>query len=103
VSTGEVPDPGPSDGATTEGSSEGDDHNGEESDEEGKVHSHSPDGEIVTPGNFDSHMAAATTHSNIPVQRLVQSVKQVGNCTSNVYTVSSMYTARYSAHRAHRA
>jgi len=74
--TGEVPDPGPPDGATPEGSSEGDEHNGEESDEEGKIQSHSPDGEIVTPGNFDKHMEAQPTHSNIPVQRLVQSVKQ---------------------------
>ena len=38
--TGEVPDPGPPDGATPEGSSEGDEHNGEESDEEGKVPDH---------------------------------------------------------------
>ena len=37
VNAGEVPDPGPPDGATPEGSSEGDEHNGEESDEEGKV------------------------------------------------------------------
>ena len=34
---GEAPDLGPPDGATPEGSSEGDEHNGEESDEEGKV------------------------------------------------------------------
>jgi len=74
--TGEAPDLGPPDGATPEGSSEGDEHNGEESDEEGKVQSHSPDGDIVTPGNFDKHMEAQPTHSNIPVQRLVQSVKQ---------------------------
>lgn len=74
--TGEVPCGG--DGALSEGSSEVDDHNGEDSDEEdGKVHRHSPDGgDIVTPSNFDSHMAAQVTHSNIPVQRLVQSVKQ---------------------------
>ena len=37
INAGEVPDPGPPDGATPEGSSEGDEHNGEESDEEGKV------------------------------------------------------------------
>ena len=56
--TGEVPCGG--DGTLSEGSSEVDDHNGEDSDEEdGKVHRHSPDGgDIVTPSNFDSHMAA---------------------------------------------
>ena len=45
INAGEVPDPGPPDGATPEGSSEGDDHNGEESDEEGKVldHAYAPD------------------------------------------------------------
>jgi len=73
--TGEVPC-GSTDGVASEGSSEVDDHNGEESDEEGKAQSHSPEGEVVTPGNFDSHMAAQSSHSNIPVQRLVQSVKQ---------------------------
>ena len=73
---GEVPDPGPPDSATPDGSSEGDEHGGEESDEEGKIHNHSLDGDIVTPGNFDKHMEAQPTHSNIPVQRLVQSVKQ---------------------------
>ena len=55
-----------------------DERNGDESDEEGR-NSHSPDADdatVVTPGNFDSHLAAQTTHSNIPVQRLVQSVKQ---------------------------
>merc|ERR1719342_861047 len=74
--TGEAPDLGPPDGATMSPSGEWDEHNGEESDEEGKVQSHSPDGDIVTPGNFDKHMEAQPTHSNIPVQRLVQSVKQ---------------------------
>jgi len=73
--TGEVPC-GSTDGIVSEGSSEVDDHNGEDSDDEGKVQSNSPEGEIVTPGNFDLHMAAQTSHSNIPVQRLVQSVKQ---------------------------
>ena len=91
INAGEVPDPGPPDGATPEGSSEGDEHNGEESDEEGKVphrvhhdafareqkltilklpmlmllvqiQSQSPDGDIVTPGNFDKHMEAQPTH-----------------------------------------
>ena len=40
----------------------------------------SPDTNIVTPDNFDTHMTAHTTHSNIPVQRLVQSIRQVGLC-----------------------
>jgi len=75
--TGEVPC-GSTDGVVSEGSSEVDDHIGEDSDEEGnKANANSIDSrDIVTPGNFDSHMAAQTTHSNIPVQRLVQSVKQ---------------------------
>merc|ERR1719167_759365 len=75
--TGEVPSGG-GDGTTSEGSMDYDERNGEESDEEGR-NSHSPDADdntVVTPGNFDSHLAAQTTHSNIPVQRLVQIVKQ---------------------------
>jgi len=75
--TGEVPSGG-GDGTTSEGSMDYDERNGDESDEEGR-NSHSPDADdatVVTPGNFDSHLAAQTTHSNIPVQRLVQSVKQ---------------------------
>jgi len=75
--TGEVPSGG-GDGTASEGSMDYDDRNGDESDEDGRS-SHSPDTDestIVTPSNFDSHMAAQTTHSNIPVQRLVQSVKQ---------------------------
>ena len=68
--TGEVP---------SESSLEVEDRNGEESDDEGRGPK-SPDmfdPNIVTPSNFDSHMAAQPTHSNIPVQRLVQSVRQV--------------------------
>jgi hypothetical protein len=67
------------DGTASEGSMDYDDRTGDESDEDGRS-SHSPDTDysiIVNPSNFDSHMAAQTTHSNIPVQRLVQSVKQV--------------------------
>jgi len=71
--TGEVPC-GSDGGGTSECSSEVDDHNGDDSDEEGLVKS--PDDSVVTPGNFDSHLAANSTQSNIPVQRLVQSVKQ---------------------------
>jgi len=66
--TGEVP----------EGSVELDDRNGEESEDDCKG-SNSPDltdDNVVTPNNFDSHMAAQSSSSNIPVQRLVQSVKQ---------------------------
>ena len=72
--TGEVPSGG-GDGTASEGSMDYDDRNGDESDEDGRS-SHSPDTDdstIVTPSNFDSHMAAQTTHSNIPIQRLVQS------------------------------
>ena len=75
--TGELPTEG-ADSAAGEGSADYDERNGEESDEEGGRVSHSPDddGTMVTPGNFDTHLAAQPTHSNIPVQRLVQSVKQ---------------------------
>ena len=52
--------------------------NGEESDEDNR---HSPEVDdgtpIVTPNNLGEHLTAETTQSNIPVQRLVQSVKQV--------------------------
>jgi len=75
--TGEVPSEG-GNGATSEGYNDTDDRNDEESDEDGRG-PRSPDTDdsnIVTPSNFDSHMAAQTTHSNIPVQRLVQSVRQ---------------------------
>jgi len=47
----------------------------------------SPDADdtnIVTPGNFDSHMAAQTSHSNIPVQRLVQSIRQTKRVGSKI-------------------
>lgn len=90
--SGEVPCGG--EGTVSEGSCDMDDHNTEDSDEEGKPHSHSPDGDIVTPGNFDSHMAAQTTHSNIPVQRLVQSVKQVANRPGTVVSCRSLQTKR---------
>ena len=76
--TGEVPSGG-GDGTASEGSMDYDDRNGDEGYEDGR-NSHSPDTDdstIVTPSNFDSHMAAQTTHSNSPVQLLVQSVKQV--------------------------
>ena len=61
------------DGTLSEGSSEVDDHNGEDSDEEdGKVHRHSPDGgDIVTPSNFDSHMAAQVGKNCIYVQTII--------------------------------
>merc|ERR1719445_458615 len=75
--TGEVPTQG-LDGVAGEGSNGFDDRAGEESDEEGGQ-SQSPEDDgtpIVTPDNFESHLAAQTTQSNIPVQRLVQSVKQ---------------------------
>ena len=36
------------------------------------------EGDIVTPENFGSHLLVESTQSNIPVQRLVQSVRQVG-------------------------
>ena len=75
--TGEVPTDG-LDGVASEGCNGYDERNGEESDEEGRT-SHTPEDDgtpIVTPDNFESHMAAQTTQSNIPVQRLVQSVKQ---------------------------
>ena len=75
--TGEVPTGG-LDGVAGEGSNGYDERAGEESDEEGRqCHSPEEDGApIVTPENFESHLAAQTTQSNIPVQRLVQSVKQ---------------------------
>jgi len=64
------------DGEASEESNDFEERNGAESDEE----RHSPevdDGSpIVTPSNFETHLAAQPTHSNIPVQRLVQSVKQ---------------------------
>ena len=76
--TGEVPNSDVLDGAASEGSADYDDRNGEESDEDMR---HSPDVDdgspIVTPSNFESHLQAQATQSNIPVQRLVQSVKQV--------------------------
>jgi hypothetical protein len=67
------------DGTTSDGYVDSDDRNEEEDDEDGRG-PRSPnmdDSNIVTPSNFDSHMAAQVTHSNIPVQRLVQSVRQV--------------------------
>jgi hypothetical protein len=55
----------------------------------------SPDADeanVVTPNNFESHLAAQnSTVDYIPVQRLVQSIKQVG--PSNAY---SLETAPYS-------
>jgi len=75
--TGEVP---------SESSLEVEDRNGEESDDEGRGPK-SPDmfdPNIVTPSNFDSHMAAQPTHSNIPVQRLVQSVRQTKRIGSKI-------------------
>ena len=70
--TGEVPTGG-LDGVAGEGSNGYDER--EESEEEGGPPE--DDGTpIVTPENFESHLAAQPTQSNIPVQRLVQSVKQ---------------------------
>ena len=80
-SAGEVPS-GNGDSAPSDGSAEFEDRNGDESDEEQRSRDSpsraSPDVEenIVTPGNFDDHMGAEMSQSNIPVQRLVQSVKQ---------------------------
>ena len=75
--TGVLPSEGV-DGEASEESNDFDDRNGAESDEEMRnspeVDDASP---IVTPSNFENHLAAQHTQSNIPVQRLVQSVKQV--------------------------
>ena len=65
-----------------ESSAEYDERNGEDEDEEEMRRSPAEDAdtEIVTPSNLGEHLehaAAQPTHSNIPVQRLVQSVKQV--------------------------
>ena len=72
--TGEIPT---DEGIVSEGSME-EERNGEESDEDNR---HSPEVDdgtpIVTPNNLGEHLTAETTQSNIPVQRLVQSVKQV--------------------------
>lgn len=75
--TGEVPSGG-GDGATSDGYVDSDDRNEEDDDEDGRGqrYPNMDDSNIVTPSNFDSHMAAQVTHSNIPVQRLVQSVRQ---------------------------
>ena len=59
---------------------EHDDKGEDNSDEDATVDTAAPDSpdiNIVTPDNFDTHMAAHTTQSNIPVQRLVQSIRQV--------------------------
>ena len=66
-------------GAASEGYQDTEDRAEEETEEAGQGgRTQDPDdSNIVTPSNFDSHMAAQTTHSNIPVQRLVQSVRQV--------------------------
>ena len=61
------------------------DRNDGDSDEE--RHSPEDDGTpIVTPSNFSEHLSAQTTHSNIPVQRLVQSVKQVTNQSTVLFS-----------------
>ena len=70
------------DGSVNESSAEYDERNGEDEDEEEMRRSPAEDAdtEIVTPSNLGEHLehaAAQPTHSNIPVQRLVQSVKQV--------------------------
>merc|ERR1711971_1103752 len=82
--TGEVPFC-PGEVVTSDGPGDFDDH-GDESDDDG--HSgESPEmdeSSVVTPLNFEAHITAQSTISNIPVQRLVQSVKQtkrVGNKT----------------------
>ena len=54
---------------------------GEEGEEEGDC---SPN--IVTPENFGSHLLVEQSQSNIPVQRLVQSVRQVGRDTSSQHS-----------------
>jgi len=69
------------DGSVNESSAEYDERNGEDEDEEEMRRSPAEDAdtEIVTPSNLGEHLehaAAQPTHSNIPVQRLVQSVKQ---------------------------
>lgn len=76
--TGEVPIGSEGEGL---GSQEFDDRTEEESDEESRImlSPDSPD-TVITLDNFDSHMdhmAAQPSASNIPVQRLVQSVRQV--------------------------
>ena len=82
------------DGEASEESNDFEDRNGAESDEE----RHSPevdDGSpIVTPSNFETHLAAQPTHSNIPVQRLVQSVKQVRTRVSVGHSVNEIFFCR---------
>merc|ERR1711971_914608 len=73
--TGVLPSEG-LDGEASEESNDFDEHNGGESDEERQPPEVDDGSPIVTPSNFESHLAAQPTHSNIPVQRLVQSVKQ---------------------------
>ena len=43
--------------------------------------------DIVTPENFGSHLLLESSQSNIPVQRLVQSVRQVGQADTQAYLV----------------
>ena len=45
-----------------------------------QIQSHSPDGDIVTPGNFDKHMEAQPTH------RLLKSV-QVSKLSNNHWPI----------------
>merc|ERR1711971_1457423 len=73
--TGVLPSEG-LDGEASEESNDFEDRNGGESDEERQSPEVDDGSPIVTPSNFESHLAAQPTHSNIPVQRLVQSVKQ---------------------------
>lgn len=80
--TGEVPT---DEGIVSEGSLE-EDRNDVDSDEERNSPEADDGTPIVTPSNFSEHLSAQTTHSNIPVQRLVQSVKQVTN--QNTYILS---------------
>ena len=84
--TGVLPSEG-LDGEASEESNDFEDRNGAESDEERQSPEVDDGSPIVTPSNFESHLAAQPTHSNIPVQRLVQSVKQVPGQLSDVCSV----------------
>ena len=74
---GELPD-----GAHGENFSEVEERNDEESDDDRRalISSGPIEENIVTPKNFESHISAQITTSNIPVQRLVQSIRQVMQC-----------------------
>ena len=64
----------------------------QEGEEEGETRE--PDPNIVTPENFGSHLLAEPSQSNIPVQRLVQSVRQVGQADTQAYLVMLAFIFR---------